>query len=238
MVLFTADEITQPLRCDDPRARHALDVLRRTPGDDFDVGLINGPRGKATITAITATHLELQFIWGPPPPPPDAITLLIGLPRPQTARDILRDATTMGVAAMHFVATDKTEPSYAQSALWRKGEWHRHLRAGAEQAFDTRVPKVTATHSLAEACASLPDHAIRVALDNYEASAPLAEKCNPTDDSPLVLAFGPERGWAEKDRALLRAQGFALAHLGPHVLRLETAVTAALAIAKSRRGRW
>ncbi|WP_415911029.1 16S rRNA (uracil(1498)-N(3))-methyltransferase [Oleiharenicola sp. Vm1] len=55
-------------------------------------------------------------------------------------------------------------------------------------------------------------------------------------DQPLVLALGPERGWGPRDRAQLRATGFAFAHLGARVLRLETAVIAALALAKSARG--
>ncbi len=51
--------------------------------------------------------------------------------------------------------------------------------------------------------------------------------------SPLALAFGPERGWSGPERALLRAAGFELAHLGPRVLRTETAVVAAVSVAKS-----
>ena len=39
-----------------------------------------------------------------------------------------------------------------------------------------------------------------------------------------------------RDRAALRAAGFTLVHLGPRVLRLETAVIAALTLAKSARG--
>jgi RsmE family RNA methyltransferase len=50
---------------------------------------------------------------------------------------------------------------------------------------------------------------------------------------PLALAFGPERGWSAGERQLLRAQGFELAHLGTRVLRTETAVVAALALAKA-----
>ncbi|HEY1848006.1 MAG TPA: RsmE family RNA methyltransferase, partial [Opitutaceae bacterium] len=49
----------------------------------------------------------------------------------------------------------------------------------------------------------------------------------------LALAFGPERGWSGAERDLLRARGFTLAHLGTRVLRTETAVVAALAIAKA-----
>ena len=51
-----------------------------------------------------------------------------------------------------------------------------------------------------------------------------------------VLAFGPERGWSDRDRAMLRANDFALVHLGTRVLRTETAVVAAIALVKARLG--
>lgn len=237
LVLFTPDETAAPLPRTDARARHLLDVLRRGVGEEFDAGLVNGPRGKGRIDAAPAAALVLSFAWGEPPPPPDAITLLIGLPRPQTARDILRDATTLGIAALHFVATEKSEPSYAQSTLWRAGEWRRHALAGAEQAFSTQIPEVTAAHPLAAALAHLASDAAsaRVALDNYEAPRALRD-CHLLGDKPLALALGPERGWGARDRAQLRAAGFEFAHLGSRVLRLETAVVAALTLAKAARG--
>lgn len=235
LLLFAADELASPLPRVDVRARHLLEVLRRTPGDEFDAGLINGPRGKGRLVAVRDDALELAFTWTEPPAPPDAITLIIGLPRPQTARDILRDATTLGVSAIHFVATEKTEPSYAQSTLWRDGEWRRHALAGAEQAFSTQIPEVTAAHSLAAALALLSRDATRLALDNYEAPRALSDCCSISNKS-LVLAFGPERGWGPRDRTELRAGGFDLVHLGTRVLRLETAVVAALTLAKAARG--
>jgi RsmE family RNA methyltransferase len=51
-----------------------------------------------------------------------------------------------------------------------------------------------------------------------------------------VLALGPERGWGPADRAALRAYGFTLVHLGPRVLRSETAVIAALTLVRARLG--
>lgn len=235
LLLFRPAEIALPLRADDPRARHLRDVLHRDVGGEFDAGLVNGTRGKGRIVAADRDSLTLAFDWGAPPPPPDPVTLLLGLPRPQTARDILRDATTLGAAALHFIATEKSDPSYALSSLWRDGDWERHLLAGAAQAFTTHVPAVTAGRPLAEALAALPAGAALVALDNYEATAPLA-RCALEAPRPLVLALGPERGWGPHDRTALRAAGFTLAHLGSRVLRLETAVTVALALAKSARG--
>ncbi len=235
LLLFSAEETGRPLPRGDARAEHLLKVLRRQAGDTFDAGLIDGPRGKGTLVEATATGIILAFTWGDPPPPLDPITLLVGLPRPQTARDILRDATTLGVGAMHFVRTEKSERSYAQSSLWSAAEWRRYVVAGAEQAFSTRLPTVAHGAELTETLAGLTPGTTRLALDNYEAAVPLG-KCHLLDDMGVVLALGPERGWSAKDRVQLREHGFVFAHLGERVLRTETAVIAALTVLKSARG--
>ena len=51
LILFEPTEIAQPLARHDRRADHILRVLRRNVGDAIDVGLIDGPRGKATLNA-------------------------------------------------------------------------------------------------------------------------------------------------------------------------------------------
>lgn len=233
LLLFDPPETAMPLPRTDARAEHLLRVLKRQPGDAFDAGLVNGPRGRGLLREITPTALHLEFTWTQPAQPSEPLTLLVGLPRPQTARDVLRDATTLGVGALHFVATEKSDPAYARSSLWSTGEWRRHVLAGAAQAFDTRIPAVTAGEPLAACLAALPPATGRIALDNYEATAPLAHL---VADLPLpaVLAIGPERGWTARDRGLLRDHGFALAHLGPRVLRTETAVISALTLARTR----
>jgi 16S rRNA (uracil1498-N3)-methyltransferase len=237
VILFETGEPNRPLARSDPRASHLLDVLRRSTGDTFDAGVINGPRGKGTLVAVGPEHLELQFIWGEEPPPLPPVTVLLGLPRPQTARKILNEATAVGVAALHFVRTERAEAQYAASTLWSSGEWRRHLVAGAAQAFDTRLPEVSWTRTLAEALA-LPAEAgtLRLALDNYEAEAPLASAAaDLAAAQPVRLALGPERGWGPADRADLRAAGYRLVHFGPRVLRTETALTAALAVVAAAR---
>jgi RsmE family RNA methyltransferase len=83
-----------------------------------------------------------------------------------------------------------------------------------------------------------------VALDNYESPASLAitlklfttAKIASPSAPAVVLALGSERGWVGAERDMLRANGFALAHLGSRVLRTETACIAAIAIVKSTLG--
>ncbi len=235
LLLFAPEEIARPLPRSDRRAAHLLDVLRRQPGDVFEAGLINGPRGTGQLVAVEPDSLRLQFTWSTPPPSPKPLALLIGLPRPQTARDVLRDTTTLGATVLHFVVTEKTDANYAQSSLWRDGEWRRHVLAGAEQACTTFVPEVTHGHSLADLLATLPPGGSRLALDPYEASTPLTESSFRHDSACTVLALGPERGWGATDRTALRAAGFTLAHLGARILRTESAVVAALTLAQAGR---
>jgi 16S rRNA (uracil1498-N3)-methyltransferase len=241
LILFEPAETSAPLLRADARAAHILDVLRRGVGDTFDAGLVNGPRGKGTLTRIDLLTLTLTFTWGAAPPPLDPITLLIGLPRPQTARKILHEATALGVQALHFCLTEKGEANYAQSTLWSSGEWRRHLLEGVQQAFDTRLPEVTHGRSLTETIAGLWANGPRLALDNYEALSPLGTSnllgyTTAGGATSCALAFGPERGWSGAERDLLRANGFVLTHLGSRVLRTETACVAAVAVVKARLG--
>ena len=175
LILFEPSETNSPLPRHDSRAAHILDVLRRKVGDTIDTGLVGGPRGKATVTSVTADAIAFSFAWETQSPPPLApITLLVGLPRPQTVRKILHAATELGVAALHFVTTEKSEPSYAQSKLWSSGEWRRHLLDAAQQAFDTRLPDVAHGRTLEATLAQLEKNPARFALDNYESPSPLS----------------------------------------------------------------
>lgn len=248
LILLEREELTRPLAATDARARHIREILKRRIGESFDLGVIDGPRGKGCVREISAEGVvDFTVELGAEPPPLPPLQVIIGLPRPQTAKKILGELTALGVGAMHFVTSERTEPGYAQSTLWRDGEWRELLREGAQQAFCTRLPKVASGASLDETLAQLaPIAAIRLALDNYEATEALGQtphlpdrgsaKAGTPAASPVILALGPERGWGPKDRAALRAAGCTLVHLGARVLRVETAAVAAVAVIRSRLG--
>lgn len=236
IILFSPEEVQLPLPGGDTRARHIRQVLRRQPGDTFDAGLFNGPRGKATLMGVGPDGtLTLSFAWDAAPPPLAPLRLIVGLPRPQTARDILREGATLGVAAMEFVRTERAEPSYARSSLWSSREWEKLLVAGAAQAFCTRLPAVRHGHTLDEALTALPGAGLRLALDNYEAATALGAVALPAG-AEATLAIGAERGWTAAERALLLQHGFQFVHLGERVLRTETACIAAISLLRAKLG--
>ena len=235
LILFEPDETTRPLPRSDRRAVHILEVLRRHVGETFDAGVINGPRGAATLEAIDSEKMILRFAWKTEAAPVEPITLIVGFTRPQTARDILREATTLAVAAIHFVHTEKSDANYARSTLWVSGEWRRHVLNGAEQAFATRIPLVTHTQSLGETLSQLDPRCRRLALDPYESTGRWSEVAVGPERS-YALAFGGERGWSAMDRSILRSHHFTLHDLGSRVLRTESAILAALSILRGKLG--
>ncbi len=228
LILFDLHELDVPLPRSDGRARHILKVLRGAPGDTFAVGLPNGPRGRARLEAVEAEGLVLSFSFDSSPPPLYPVTLVVGFPRPQSARRILREATAQGVAQMYFVGTTLGEKSYRQSPLWTTDEYQRHLRLGAEQAHCTHLPDVQCFYNLEKGLAALLPATDRIALDNVVPARHLNE-WTPAQ-LHTVLAVGSERGWTDRERDLLTAHGFMLAHIGPRALRTETACVAGLSL--------
>lgn len=236
LILFDNDELSRPLKHDDPRARHILTVLRARSGQSFDCGIVDGPIGKGTIRAKTADGITLDFNWGETPRPLAQFWLLCGLSRPQTVRKILGEAPTMGATRLAFFPAERGERSYAQSQLWRSGEIRRHLIAAAQQAFCTRLAKVALHATLQETLGQFEEAITRLAFDNYALTS--ATESPGFDSTPVVLAIGPERGWSDQEREELRLAGYSLVNLGRRVLRTETACVAALAVAKTKLGLW
>jgi len=256
LILFTRKEIQSPLSRDDPRARHVLDVLRCGEGDSFDMGIVDGPRGKAEIRRIGKNGISLDVSLESCIPELHPVSLIVGLPRPASARRILKDLTTLGMRALFFAVTDRGESSYRKSRLWTDNLFQSCLREGAEQAFCTRLPAVRVFDSLDECLdEAVPGKSSSVpllALDNYEAPRSLKQGIlewqisagserlqgqsrahGGRSDPSCVLAVGSERGWSSAERSILRERGFALVHLGKRVLKTETACIAAAAIVLS-----
>ena len=151
LILFEKQSDLLRLADNDSRALHIRNILKMSEGDELYVGVVDGVRGKARIVKSAVGFLELEVSWESELPSFRPLTLLAGLPRPQTARVILREAASLGFEKMVFFDAEKGEPSYAKSRLWQSHEWHELLKHGAAQAFNTRIPKVVRYDSLSHA---------------------------------------------------------------------------------------
>jgi len=233
LLLFADDRTERHLPPEDARVAHIRNVLGMTAGDRFDTGVVNGPHGKALIVEDSQKEgMHLRIEWTREPEPSLPIDLIVGLPRPQTARKILRETTALGISSISFFESEKGEPSYRQSKLWTTAEWERQLIQGAEQAFTTRIPQVRHFQSLETAVSTGDGDRGRIALDVYEGTGPLSAMPDP--QKSYTLAIGSERGWSAAERSILRENRFLILDLGGRVLRTETACVAAISIVAAR----
>ena len=240
----------QVLPKSDRRAQQISKILGKKMVGELFVGYMDGPLGKASVECLPDGDVCLNIDWGnrnaaASDATGDEMDLTVVIPycRPQTCRKILREAACLGIGRLIFVHADRAEKEYASSSLWTSGEWKTLLFQGIEQAFDTRLPKVEILGSGLETVLAQFDkgdagheEVRKIALDNYESELELGEAVGISQSHLLVI--GPERGWSDRERGLLRSSGVVLAHMGHRVLRTETALTVACGVVNSRCGAW
>lgn len=243
IILFSAAELKQTLSLRDPRLDHVIRVLKLRPGERFDAGLRNGPRGEAWYSlvheqeAMVSFHpIDEQASVLPP------LYLACAYNRPQTMRRMLLEGTALGVAAWHFFPAQKGDPNYSASRLWQTDEWERRLTDGVSQAFTTGYPKVFHHGDLASVETALKEAAATGwVLDNYQGAISLGTALRQTPappEKPVVLWAGPERGWADEERKRFIERDWPIVHLGSRVLKSDTAMLAAQALVLDWAGQW
>jgi 16S rRNA (uracil1498-N3)-methyltransferase len=116
--------------------------------------------------------------------------------------------------------------------LGRRARWQKIAREASRQSGRLDVPDVEPVTALAQALKAAPKEALKLILWEGARQTGLRAILPPPDEPParIVIAIGPEGGFAVEEVELARQQGFAPVGLGPRILRTETAALVALAI--------
>ena len=249
IILFEEDERFLP--SSDERCTHIRKILKKKKGDEFAAGLIGGPTGRAAITEDNARGIAFSFEAEAPCAPLYPLRLLVGFPRPIQLKRLLRSVASLGASSVLLCGTDLGEKSYMKSGLLEGGGARAALVAGAMQAGFSAIPSIDRAETLDAALAliekSFPAaHKTLIdiaAMDGQkppvlgsDASGSFNRKI--TEEAPLFLAIGSERGWSGRERALFASFGWQARSLGPRILRTETAADAACAVALFAYGLW
>ena len=118
LILFDTEEMTHPAPAGDRRTEHLLKVLKVKPGSVFDLGLVDGPRGRGTVLSIAGGAVSFSVEMEKELPRLFPLTLLLGAVRPPAARRILRAAATLGIESIRVFASDRGEDSDTRSRVW------------------------------------------------------------------------------------------------------------------------
>lgn len=233
---------------DSERAMHIRKVLKRGIGDTVDVGIVDGPKGVGIIRSKEKHGFIIECSWdssfeeqydsatqndsslnGRP-----IIDLVCALPRPQTLKDVLQAAATMGVRRIHLTNANRVEVCYFSASVMDEKVIRRHLIKGLSQGRQTRLPEVyvhrrfkvffSQTLPQLEKQELASSDKLFFDVDSREHLIP--ESISTT--KRFVLAIGPEGGWVPFELDFMREYGFRGSVLGPWPLRVENAVVAAI----------
>jgi RsmE family RNA methyltransferase len=229
ILLFERDYIsTDTVRLYDRRLQHVTNVLRSSVGDELNVGLMNGPVGRGTVTRLTVDALEMLVVLNRQAPAPLPLTLILALPRPKMLRRVLFSAASMGLKKIYLINAARVEKSFWKSPLLRDGRLQEQLMLGLEQAEDTLMPDIFLKPLFKPFVEDeLPD----ISGGTLSLVAhPSAEQHCPRDvNRQITLAVGPEGGFIPYEIGKFVSYGFTPVSMGGRPLRVETAVPALLA---------
>ncbi|WP_104202681.1 16S rRNA (uracil(1498)-N(3))-methyltransferase [Billgrantia saliphila] len=232
LILLAPEEIQHDRQAcvrDSRRLRHLKEVHRAQVGDRLTLGMAGGGIGSGELVQLTDD--EARFVLDAldaPPPPPLPVHLVLALPRPRMLARSLEHLTALGVKQVTLLHTRRVEKSYWQSPELAAEKIHEHLVLGLEQARDTILPEV----HLAKGFRPFVEERLPALLNGRRgllAHPGMAQACPRGVNEPTVLLVGPEGGFIPHEVERLLAAGCEGIHLGPRILRVETAVIALLA---------
>jgi 16S rRNA (uracil1498-N3)-methyltransferase len=219
-----------------PEQAHYLgNVLRMEPGGELLV--FNGRDGEWLARIAERSKKAMRLIVAgqtrPQPPKPDLYYCFA--PLKQGRLDYLvQKAVEMGAGVLQPVITQHTQVAKPGAERLRA-----NVIEAAEQCGVLAVPDLREAQKLERLLAEWePDRRLVFCDEDSSTNNPLPALKRITERK-LALLVGPEGGFSEDERRMLRALPFVCAiPLGPRILRADTAAVAALALIQATGGDW
>ena len=143
---------------------------------------------------------------------------------------VIQKATELGVSRIVPLVSTRTELQLTpQRQAKRMQRWQRILLEAVKQCGSARIPQLSDPTGL-EACLSGSQAQLRLVLDERGTTDLKWLVGNNRDKTSVLVLVGPEGGWDDRDRALFQQHDVSTVHLGPRILRTETAPVTALSI--------
>jgi 16S rRNA (uracil1498-N3)-methyltransferase len=220
-------------------AHHVRNVLRLKPGDSIELRDGQGNGWSAVIKEMKGGEVrvgvcERQVSLNESPL---QLTLALAISRFDRMELAFRQATEMG--AHRFIAFRAEHSDYQLSASHqnkRKERWGKITREALCQCGRMRLPEIAILSDTAALISAAPTweategKGLKILAREDEDRQSLAGlyRVHPVCRQMLVV-IGPEGGWSRREWEQFKEAGFYSVHLGPRILRMETAALCLLA---------
>jgi 16S rRNA (uracil1498-N3)-methyltransferase len=213
-------------------SRHLAAARRAAPGDP--VLILNGAGAEfaAVITAIgkRTTTVRLAEPLRHEPAPPRPIALGWSPTKSPDFDGLFQRAVELGMTDFHVIAADRCVVDWSGDRWEKKADRLTRLAGEAlKQCERLWLPRLQPPRPLAALLAD-PRPWTPIFLEERRPDAPPLATVLHGVERPLLLV-GPEGGWSDAEKAVARGAAARPASLGTAILRAETALIAALAVA-------
>jgi 16S rRNA (uracil1498-N3)-methyltransferase len=214
---------------------YLANVLRLTEG--AEILAFNGRDGewKAALAFPTRKKIVLMPVEQTRPQPEDCDLHFLFAPLKVGRMDYLvQKAVEMGAGILQPVMTQ-----HVQGKITSIERLQANAVEAAEQCGVLAIPTVAAPQKLKDLLERWPaSRRIIFCDEDSETQNPLPALSR-VEERQLALLVGPEGGFSDEERQLLRSLPFVTAiPLGPRILRADTAAVAALAVVQAAIGDW
>jgi len=216
--------------------RHAVSVVRLSPGELVDVVDGAGVRAHAVVVAARKPDvLEVEIgSYDVEPEPSPRVTVIQALPKSDRSERTIEVLTEVGV--------DRIVPWAASRCVtqWKddkgRDKWVATAREAAKQSRRSRFPDIGPLSNTKSVLQLIAESACVLVL--HESGAVALADIDIPQVGDVLLVVGPEGGLAPEELEAMVAAGGVPTRMGPTVLRTSTAGAVAAGVVLSRSGRW
>jgi 16S rRNA (uracil1498-N3)-methyltransferase len=214
---------------------YLANVLRFEEGTD--VLVFNGRDGewRATISFPTRKRILLTPVEETRPQPADCDLQFLFAPLKVGRMDyLIQKAVEMGAGTLQPVITQ-----HVQGKIGNIERLQANATEAAEQCGILAIPTVAQPVKLKDMLERWPSGRRIIYCDEDASTQNPLPALQAITERSLALLVGPEGGFSDEERELLRALPFVTAiPLGPRILRADTAAVAAMAVVQAAIGDW
>jgi len=215
-------------------SRHAAASRRVDVGETVTLFDGAGCEAQATVTRVSRRGLfvEVADVSHYPHDYEIELTLAVAMGKTHRQSYVVEKCTELGVAAIWPMLADRSVAKPTASVVEK---WSRRAVEAAKQSHRRWLPKIEPPRSLAAVVAEFASFRAVAFADASTESIGFDIVLARVDAGVRILVLvGPEGGWSEPERTLIRGAGAVVVSLAPTILRTETAAVAACAAAAMR----
>ena len=223
---------------DERESHHLAKVLRAKAGDEVETFDGGGEVRRCLMKKVSSHAVELESLEiSSSAPVHPSFALGVAVPKGKKMNEIVRQAGEMGAACIVPLITARSEGS-SDPGRWetKRAKWANEAIEACKQSGNPHLPEIEPFRSLGDWLTGLESETFKIVASLESDSFPLRHWLESPGSAErpqkIALLIGPEGDLTPEEYASARSAGFLPCTFGDNVLRVDTAVLCAFAVAK------